>query len=61
VAKPPIITAFSSDNVMPGMNGRTTSGASVWPMNTLALVESVSAPLVPSVHCITQARPLTTG
>ena len=39
--------------------GFTISGASVWPMKTLADTESVSAPLVPIVFCMTHARPCT--
>ncbi len=43
---PPTIIASSSDCVMRGTYGLTMSGASVWPMNTLAAADSVSAPLV---------------
>ena len=43
---PPTITASSSDCVIRGTYGFTISGASVWPMNTLADADSVSAPLV---------------
>ena len=43
------------------MSGFTTSGASVWPMKTLAAVASVSLPLVRIVRCITHAIPVTTN
>ena len=43
---PPTIIASSSDCVIPGTYGLTMIGASVWPMNTLAAADSVSAPLV---------------
>ena len=36
---PPIIIASSSDCVMPGTYGLTMSGASVWPMKTLAATD----------------------
>ena len=43
-AMPPIIIVISSDSVIFGMYGRTVSGASVWPMKTLAHTLVVSAP-----------------
>ena len=43
---PLTISANSSELVIRGTYGLTMSGASVWPMNTLAETESVSAPLV---------------
>ncbi len=43
VAQPPVITANSSDSVMPLRYGRTTSGASVWPTNTLDTADTDSA------------------
>lgn len=43
-AMPPIIMVSSSDWVIFGIYGRTVSGASVWPMNTLAHTLVVSAP-----------------
>ena len=46
VAIPPTIIASSSDWVIAGTYGLTMIGASVWPMNTLAAADSVSAPLV---------------
>ena len=47
-AQPPVITANSSERVMPAMNGRTTSGASVWPTKMLAAADRDSGRLVPS-------------
>ena len=41
---PPIIIVISSDSVIFEMYGRTVSGASVWPMKTLAQTLVVSAP-----------------
>ena len=41
---PPIIIVINSDSVILLMYGRTVSGASVWPMNTLAQTLVVSAP-----------------
>lgn len=41
---PPIIMVSSSDWVILAMYGRTVSGASVWPMKTLAQTLVVSAP-----------------
>ena len=41
---PPIIIVISSDSVIREMYGRTVSGASVWPMKTLAQTLVVSAP-----------------
>ena len=57
---PLAISASNSDCVIRGTNGLTMSGASVWPMNTLAATESVSAPLVRIRNIITRAitRPL---
>ena len=63
-AMPPIIMVSSSDSVIRGMYGRTVSGASVWPMNTLAQTLVVSAPdtfitlvmaiaMTRTTHCIT--------
>ena len=49
------ISASSSDRVIRGTNGFTMSGASVWPMNTFAETESVSAPLVPMRYIIARA------
>ena len=46
VAMPPTMTASSSDVVIGGTYGLMMSGASVWPMNTFADADSVSAPLV---------------
>ena len=61
---PPIIMVISSDSVIFGMYGRTVSGASVWPMNTLAQTLVVSAPdtritlvmasaIIRTMNCIT--------
>ena len=44
VAKPPVMSAISSERVIFAMYGRTTRGASVWPTNTLAAMASDSAP-----------------
>ena len=63
-AMPPIIIVSSSDSVILLMYGRTVSGASVWPMNTLAQTLVVSAPetfitlvmasaMIFTTHCIT--------
>ena len=41
------------------MYGRMTSGASVWPMNVLAAIESDSAPLAFISLAINQAIPCT--
>ena len=60
VAKPPVITAISSERVMSSTNGFTTSGASVCPTKMLAAALSVSAPDVRRVRCMTQATPWTT-
>jgi hypothetical protein len=59
-ANPPTMMTISSLLVAAGTNGRTMSGASVWPTKMLAAVESVSAPLVPVVLAITHASPCTT-
>ena len=55
-AKPPTITSISSLLVSSGRYGLMTSGASVWPTKMFAAVESVSAPEVPIVFCITTAK-----
>ena len=55
VAMPPTIIASSSDCVMRGTNGLTMIGASVWPMKTLAVAASVSAPLVRIARIMTRA------
>ena len=54
-AMPLPIRASSSDFVILGTNGFTMSGASVWPMNTFAETERVSAPLVPIRYIIARA------
>ena len=61
VAKPPTMTLMSSDRVILARNGRTSSGASVWPRKMFPAVHTVSAPLVPSVFCIAHATPFTTS
>jgi hypothetical protein len=61
VAKPPVITAISSDMVMPAMYGLMSSGASVWPRKMLPAADSVSAPDVRMVRIITHAKPFTTA
>ena len=60
LANPPTMIAISSLLVAEERNGFTISGASVWPTKMFAAVESVSAPLVPMVFCITHASPCTT-
>ncbi len=60
VAKPPVITAMSSDCVMVGTKGRISIGASVWPTKMLADAESDSAPEVPIVFIIRRAKMPTT-
>ena len=59
-AMPPIIMVMSSDSVMRAMYGRTVSGASVWPMNTLAQTLGVSAPDTRMTLVIAQAITRTT-
>ena len=51
VARPPTISASSSDCVIFSTYGLTISGASVTPIRTFAAADNVSAPLVPS-KCI---------
>ena len=58
---PPTIIASSSDSVIAGTYGLTISGASVWPMTTFAVTDSVSAPLVPIRYIITRAKRRTTN
>ena len=59
-AMPPTISVSSSDWVMRGTYGLTMSGASVWPMKTLAATDSVSAPLVRIRYIIARAISATT-
>jgi hypothetical protein len=59
VANPPTMTTLSSDSVISPTKGRITSGASVWPTNTFAAADSVSAPDVPKVFCMISANPRT--
>ncbi len=61
VAMPPTIIASSSDCVILGTYGLTMIGASVWPMNTLAAADNVSAPLVRSRYIIARAMRATTN
>ena len=61
VASPPVMSVSSSERVMPATYGLTTSGASVWPMNTLAATDSVSAPLVRISGIISRAISATTN
>ncbi|GEM_PF-5645639 len=56
---PPIIMVISSDWVILAMYGRTVSGASVWPMNTLAQTLVVSAPDTRMILVMAQAMALT--
>ncbi len=58
---PPTIIASSSERVIPGTYGLTMMGASVWPMNTLAAADRVSAPLVRIANCIARANRRTTN
>ena len=53
---PLTISANSSELVIRGTYGLTISGASVWPMKTLADTDSVSAPLVPIRYIMTRAN-----
>ena len=55
---PLTMSANNSEFVMRGTYGFTMSGASVWPMKTLAETESVSAPLVPMRCTMTRAMTL---
>jgi len=59
VANPAVITAMSSERVIPSTNGLISRGASVCPTKMFPAAESVSAPDVPMVLCITQAIPFT--
>jgi hypothetical protein len=54
-AMPAVMMVISSERVASGKNGRTVSGASVWPMKMLAATSSDSAPLAPMMRCITHA------
>ena len=56
---PPIITVMSSDCVMRSMYGLIVSGASVWPMKTLAQTLVVSAPDTFITLVMTHAMPRT--
>jgi hypothetical protein len=56
---PPTITHSNSERVMPDTYGLMSSGASVWPTKMLAEAESDSAPEVPQVRTMTQAKPRT--
>ncbi len=56
---PPIITVISSAWVIRSMYGLMVSGASVWPMKTLAQTLVVSAPDTRITLVITQAMPFT--
>ena len=58
---PPTISASSSDCVIAGTYGFTMIGASVWPMNTLAAADSVSAPLVRIASIMARANSRTTN
>ena len=53
------MTVFNSDMVSDSMNGLIRSGASVWPTKMFPEMDSVSAPEVRSVFCITTAIPRT--
>ncbi len=45
------------ERVISPMNGRTHSGASVWPTKMFAEQDRVSLPLVPIVRCMMRAMP----
>jgi hypothetical protein len=62
VAKPPAMTAWSCERVIAGRNGRTKSGASVWPTKMLAAAETASDPVTPGPSDLrrTHATPATT-
>jgi hypothetical protein len=59
VAKPPVMTAMSSEFVIRATKGFTRRGASVCPTKMFPAADRVSAPEVPMVRCITQATPRT--
>ena len=59
-AMPLTMMVNNSDSVMPAINGRMVSGASVWPMKMLAATLSDSAPLAPMIFCIPIAIAFTT-
>ena len=61
LAKPATMMHMSSDRVAIATKGLTISGASVWPMNTFAATESVSAPLVPITNSITREKNFTSN
>ncbi len=58
-AMPPTMIVSSSDWVMRPRYGRIVSGASVWPMKTLAQTLVVSAPDTRITLVIAQAMPRT--
>ncbi len=60
VANPPTMTVLSSEGVNVLTNGLMRSGASVCPRKMFPAAESVSAPEVRRVFCMTHAIPFTT-
>jgi hypothetical protein len=60
VAMPPTIRQFNSDFVILAINGRTSKGASVCPINILADAERLSEPESLMDLAIIQAKPKTT-
>ena len=58
-AMPATMTVMSSDSVMRSMYGLIVSGASVWPMKTLAQTLVVSAPDTFITFVMAHAMPLT--
>ena len=60
MAKPPVITAISSERVILPTYERIRSGASVWPTKMLAEADSDSGPDVPITFVMTTAKTLTT-
>ena len=60
VAKPPVMTAISSEVVIVLTKGFTRSGASVCPTKMLPAALSVSEPEVRMVFCMPHAKACTT-
>src|SRR3954463_8805066 len=60
-AMPLAISTNNSELVIRGTYGRMIRGASVWPMNTFAATDRVSAPLVPIKYNMIRANARTTN
>jgi hypothetical protein len=52
---PAVMTVMSSDSVIRSMNGFTVSGDSIMPVKMFVAAQSVSAPEVRMVRCMTHA------